>query len=142
MKNIEITKDYTVTKAKADAKTDIMSVIFSAVTDIYGEDNVAMVRTGGTSKTNEIGVVIGTASVDGEDVPVCVTINASAKDFVERKTKSKTFATFDFAAAKEEYEDYIQEKADKDAEKAAAKQKKIAADKAKREEKADEPAEF
>lgn len=142
MKNIEITKDYTVTKAKADAKTDIMSVIFSAVTDIYGEDNVAMVRTGGTSKTNEIGVVIGTASVDGEDVPVCVTINASAKDFVERKTKSKTFAAFDFAAAKEEYEDYIQEKADKDAEKAAAKQKKIAADKAKREEKADESAEF
>lgn len=142
MKNIEITKDYTVTKAKADAKTDIMSVIFSAVTDIYGEDNVAMVRTGGTSKTNEIGVVIGTASVDGENVPVCVTINASAKDFVERKTKSKTFAAFDFAAAKEEYEDYIQEKADKDAEKAAAKQKKIAADKAKREEKADEPAEF
>lgn len=142
MKNIEITKDYTVTKAKADAKTDIMSVIFSAVTDIYGEDNVAMVRTGGTSKTNEIGVVIGTASVDGEDVPVCVTINASAKDFVERKTKSKTFAAFDFTAAKEEYEDYIQEKADKDAEKAAAKQKKIAADKAKREEKTDEPAEF
>lgn len=142
MKNIEITKDYTVTKAKADAKTDIMSVIFSAVTDIYGEDNVAMVRTGGTSKTNEIGVVIGTASVDGEDVPVCVTINASAKDFIERKTKSKTFAAFDFAAAKEEYEDYIQEKADKDAEKAAAKQKKIAADKAKREEKADETAEF
>lgn len=142
MKNIEITKDYTVTKAKADAKIDIMSVIFSAVTDIYGEDNVAMVRTGGTSKTNEIGVVIGTASVDGEDVPVCVTINASAKDFVERKTKSKTFAAFDFAAAKEEYEDYIQEKADKDAEKAAAKQKKIAADKAKREEKADKPAEF
>ena len=142
MKNIEITKDYTVTKAKADAKTDIMSVIFSAVTDIYGEDNVAMVRTGGTSKTNEIGVVIGTASVDGEDVPVCVTINASAKDFVERKTKSKTFAAFDFAAAKEEYEDYIQEKTDKDAEKAAAKQKKIAADKAKREEKADETAEF
>lgn len=142
MKNIEITKDYTVTKAKADAKTDIMSVIFSAVTDIYGEDNVAMVRTGGTSKTNEIGVVIGTASVDGEDVPICVTINASAKDFIERKTKSKTFAAFDFAAAKEEYEDYIQEKADKDAEKAAAKQKKIAADKAKREEKADETAEF
>lgn len=142
MKNIEITKDYTVTKAKADAKTDVMSVIFSAMTDIYGEDNVAMVRTGGTSKTNEIGVVIGTASVDGEDVPVCVTINASAKDFTERKTKSRTFSAFDFAAAKEEYEDYVQEKADKDAEKAAAKQKKIEADKAKREEKADETAEF
>ena len=70
MKNIEITKDYTVTKAKADAKTDVMSVIFSALTDIYGEDNVAMVRTGGTSKTNEIGVVIGTASVDGVDAAV------------------------------------------------------------------------
>lgn len=142
MKNIEITKDYTVTKAKADAKTDVMSVIFSALTDIYGEDAVAMVRTGGTSKTNEIGVVIGTASVEGVDAPVCVTINASAKDFVERKTKSRTFPAFDFAAAKEEYEDYIQEKADKDAEKAAAKQKKIAADKAKREEKAEDTAEF
>lgn len=142
MKNIEITKDYTVTKAKADAKTDVMSVIFSALTDIYGEDNVAMVRTGGTSKTNEIGVVIGTASVEGVDAPVCVTINASAKDFVERKTKSRTFPAFDFATAKEEYENYIQEKADKDAEKAAAKQKKIAADKAKREKKAEDTAEF
>lgn len=129
MRDCIITKDYTTTKAKTDAKADVISVLFAALTDIYGDENVAMVRTGnGNSKTNEIGVVIGHAEVDGTTVPICATVNASAKDFVERKTKSKIFPAFDFAAAKETYDNYLEEKAAKDAEKEASKATKIAAD--------------
>lgn len=132
MKNFEITKDYTATKAKTDAKAEVISLLFSAMTDIFGEDNVAMVRTGGASKTNEIGVVVGQAEVDGTTAPVVVTVTASAKDFTERVTKSKTFAPFDFASAKEAYDYYIASKEEKDAEKAAAKAAKIKADEEKR----------
>lgn len=133
MRDFTITKDYTATKAKAAAKADVISVLFAALVDIYGDENVAMVRTGnGDSKTNEIGAVIGQAEVDGTTVPICVTVNASAKDFVERKTKSKTFPAFDFAAAKETYDNYLEEKAAKDAEKGASKAAKIASDAKKR----------
>lgn len=132
MARFNVTKDYTANKIKTDVKAEAMDVIFAALVAQYGEDNVAWVRTGSSSKTNEIAAVIGTAEVDGAEVPVCFTVNASAKDFVDRKTDKKTFQAFDFSAAKAEYEDYVTEKADKDAAKAKAKADKIARDTARR----------
>lgn len=132
MAKFEITKDYTVTKLKTDVKAEAMQTLFDALVGIYGEDNVSWVRTGGQSKTNEIGVICGMAEHDGEEIPVCFTVNASSKDPISRRTDKKTFEAFDFYRAKADYEDYIAEKAEKDAEKATKKAEKIARDTARR----------
>lgn len=132
MATFNVTKDYTVNKVKTDVKANAMEDIFTAMADKYGEDNVAWVRTGGQSPKNEIAVCVGTADVEGDEVPVCFTISASAKDFVDRKTDKKTFTAFDFSAGKAAYENYVAEKSEKDAAKAKAKAEKIAKDEAKR----------
>ena len=130
-----ITKENTITKVKADKKTEVIEKITAFLAGEYGEDAVAMVRTGNTSKTNEIAVIVDTAEVEGETNPIVVTINPTVKEFANRKTDKKTYTAFDFAAAKAEYETYVAEKATKDAEKAKAKTEKIAKDEAKRKEK-------
>jgi hypothetical protein len=132
-----ITKENTITKVKADKKTEVIEKITAFLAGEYGEDAVAMVRTGNTSKTNEIAVIVDTAEVEGETNPIVVTINPTVKEFANRKTDKKTYTAFDFAAAKAEYETYVAEKATKDAEKAKAKAEKIAKDEAKRKEKAE-----
>lgn len=132
-----ITKENTITKVKADKKAEVIEKITAFLAGEYGEDAVAMVRTGNTSKTNEIAVIIDTAEVEGETNPIVVTINPTVKEFANRKTDKKTYTAFDFAAAKAEYETYVAEKATKDAEKAKAKAEKIAKDEAKRKEKAE-----
>lgn len=136
-----ITKENTITKVKADKKTEVIEKITAFLAGEYGEDAVAMVRTGNTSKTNEIAVIVDTAEVEGETNPIVVTINPTVKEFANRKTDKKTYTAFDFAAAKAEYETYVAEKATKDAEKAKAKAEKIAKDEAKRKEKAEAEAE-
>ena len=133
-----ITKENTITKVKADKKTEVIEKITAFLAGEYGEDAVAMVRTGNTSKTNEIAVIVDTAEVEGETNPIVVTINPTVKEFANRKTDKKTYTAFDFAAAKAEYETYVAEKATKDAEKAKAKAEKIAKDEAKRKEKAED----
>ena len=132
-----ITKENTITKVKADKKIEVIEKITAFLAGEYGEDAVAMVRTGNTSKTNEIAVIVDTAEVEGETNPIVVTINPTVKEFANRKTDKKTYTAFDFAAAKAEYETYVAEKATKDAEKAKAKAEKIAKDEAKRKEKAE-----
>ena len=127
-----ITKENTITKVKADKKAEVIEKITAFLVGEYGEDAVAMVRTGNTSKTNEIAVIIDTAEVEGETNPIVVTINPTVKEFANRKTDKKTYTAFDFAAAKAEYETYVAEKATKDAEKAKAKAEKVAKDEAKR----------
>ena len=132
-----ITKDNTITKVKADKKAEVTEKIMAYLAGEYGEDAVAIVRTGNTSKTNEIAVIVDTAEVEGETNPIVVTINPTVKEFANRKTDKKTYTAFDFTAAKDEYETYVADKATKDAEKAKAKAEKIAKDEAKRKEKAE-----
>ena len=131
MMNFEITKDYTVSKMKNDVKATALEIIMEALAQHF--ENVSMVRTGVSSKTNEIGVMAGEAVINGETVPVCFTVNASAKDPVERKTDKKTFSAFDFYKAKAEYEKYAENKAAQEAEAAEKKAKNIAEGKKKRE---------
>ena len=138
MAKFEVTKDNTVNKIKAAAKAEVMEVIIAALNEHYGEDNVKFVRTGGgTSKKNELAVKVGEATIGDIDFPVCVTVNGSGKDFTDRDTAKKTFEAFDFYGAAQAYEDYLAEKAEKDAAKAEAKNKKIAADEKRRAKKND-----
>ena len=122
MANYTVSSDNSISRIKADAKAEVIETILTALAEKYGEDNVKMVRVGGESKANEIGVVVGTATTeDGSEVPICVTANASAKDFIERTSaKGRVYPVFDFAAAVDAYESWIAERAVK-AEAAAAK---------------------
>jgi hypothetical protein len=60
MKNVVITKDFGTGKANAQAKAELTELIMNALVAEFGEENVAMIRTGGTSQVNEIGVRMGT----------------------------------------------------------------------------------
>lgn len=133
-----INKDQTVSKVKAEVKANVTEFILECLKEKYGADSVAMVRTGGTTKTNEIGFIVDTAENEGETNPICVTLNPTVKEFANRKTTKREYTAFDFGAAALAYENYLYEKEAKADEAARAKEKKIAKDKAAREAKAKE----
>ena len=136
MKNVVITKDFGTGKANAQAKTELTEIIMNALIAEFGEENVAMVRTGGTSQVNEIGVRIGTiADADGFTYDFCATINPTIKGFKERVTKRYTVEAFDFETAKQAYVDDVTAKTQEKEANAKAKAEKIERDKKAREEK-------
>jgi hypothetical protein len=121
---IEITKDYTTTKAKAYAKATASDIIMNALIATYGEDNVAMVRKpsndGKGGGTNFIAAIVDTIEVDGESKPLAVGVTVAGKDPVDRTTKSGTVEAFDFYELKANYENWL---AQSEAKKAAAAKK-------------------
>ena len=136
MKNIVITKDFGTGKANVQAKAELTEIIMNAFIAEFGEENVAMVRTGGTSQVNEIGVRIGTITdTDGFAYDFCATINPTIKGFKERVTKRYTVEAFDFETAKQAYIDDVTAKAQEKEAKTKAKVEKIERDKKAREEK-------
>ena len=139
MMNFVETKDCTPAKIKAEAKNWTTETIIAALAEILGAENVGMVRTGtSTSQKNEIGAVIGTVEVNGAEVPVAVTINVAAKPYTDAPaTAKRQYDAFDFAAARQAYNDYVADKKAKDVEKVQAKAAKIAKDEAKRKETAE-----
>ena len=136
MMNVTITKDFGTGKANAQAKANLTELIMNALIAEFGEENVAMVRTGGTSQVNEIGVRIGTITdTDGFTYDFCATINPTIKGFKERVTKRYTVEAFDFETAKQAYVDDVTAKTQEKEAKAKAKAEKIERDKKAREEK-------
>lgn len=136
MMNVTITKDFGTGKANAQAKANLTELIMNALIAEFGEENVAMVRTGGTSQVNEIGVRIGTITdADGFTYDFCATINPTIKGFKERVTKRYTVEAFDFKTAKQAYIDDVTAKTQEKEAKAKAKAEKIERDKKAREEK-------
>lgn len=132
MANYTITKDTGITKISASAKTEVSEVITKALTDAYGVENVAMVRTGGTSPVNVLAVRVGTLTdIEGFTHDLCVTLDTTVKSYKEKVTKRYTVEAFDFETCKEAYEDYLTEKAAVKAEAEAKKAEKIAKSKAK-----------
>lgn len=136
MMNVTITKDFGTGKANAQAKANLTELIMNALITEFGEENVSMVRTGGTSQVNEIGVRIGTITdTDGFTYDFCATINPTIKGFKERVTKRYTVEAFDFETAKQAYVDDVTAKTKEKEAKAKAKAEKIERDKKAREEK-------
>ena len=137
MMNYTITKDFGTGKANTQAKAELVEIITKALAEHYGEDNVAMVRTGTSTQTNEIGVRIGTLTdIDGFEYDFCATINPIIKGHKEKVTKRYTVAPFDFETAKQAYIDHVEDKERTARENAEKKAKKIERDKAIRAEKA------
>lgn len=122
MTNFKITKDMGITKINATAKAEINTIVTNALVAAFGEDNVAMVRTGGSSAVNVLAVRVGTLTdADGYEHDLCVTVDATVKSYKEKVTKKYTVEAFDFDAAKDRYDEYLTDKAAKAAEAAAKK---------------------
>ena len=134
MTNIVITKDFGTGKANAQAKAELTEIIINALAQVFGDENVAMVRTGGSTQVNEIGVKIGTITdIDGYEYDFCATINPTIKGFKEKVTKRYTVEAFDFETVKQSYIDDVTAKTAEKEAKANTKAEKIAKDKAIRE---------
>ena len=122
MADFKITKDMGITKINATAKAEVNTIITNALVAVFGEDNVAMVRTGGSSAVNVLAVRVGTLTdADGYEHDLCVTVDATVKSYKEKVTKKYTVEAFDFDAAKDRYDEYLTDKAAKAAEVAAKK---------------------
>ena len=136
MMDVTITKDFGTGKANAQAKVMLTEIITKALVEAFGEENVAMVRTGGTSQVNEIGVRMGTITdADGFSYDFCATVNPTIKGFKERVTKRYTVEAFDFDSARQAYIDDTTAKVEEKEAKAKARTEKIERDKKAREEK-------
>ena len=134
MMNVTITKDFGTGKANVQAKAVLTEIITKALVEAFGEENVAMVRTGGTSQVNEIGVRMGTITdADGFSYDFCATVNPTIKGFKERVTKRYTVEAFDFDSVRQAYIDDTTAKEEEKEAKAGAKAKKTAKEKAERE---------
>ena len=134
MKNIVITKDFGTGKANTQAKAELTEIIMNALAQVFGDENVAMVRSGGSTQVNEIGVKIGTITdIDGYEYDFCATINPTIKGFKEKVTKRYTVEAFDFETVKQSYIDDVAAKTAEKEAKANTKAEKIAKDKAIRE---------
>ena len=134
MMNVTITKDFGTGKANAQAKAVLTEIITKALVEVFGEENVAMIRTGGTSQVNEIGVRMGTITdADGFSYDFCATVNPTIKGFKERVTKRYTVEAFDFDSVRQAYIDDTTAKTEEKEAKSEAKAKKTAKDKTERE---------
>ena len=122
MADFKITKDMGITKINATAKAEVNTIVTNALIAAFGEDNVAMVRTGGSSAVNVLAVRVGTLTdADGYEHDLCVTVDATVKSYKDKVTKKYTVEAFDFDAAKDRYDEYLTDKAAKAAEAAAKK---------------------
>lgn len=122
MANYTITKENGITKISASAKSEVSNIVTEALTTAFGAENVAMVRTGGSSPSNVLAVRVGTLTdEDGFSHDLCVTLDTTVKSYKERVTKKYTVEAFDFDACREAYENYLTDKATKKAEAEAKK---------------------
>ena len=122
MADFKITKDMGITKINATAKAEVNTIVTNALVAAFGEDNVAMVRTGGGSAVNVLAVRVGTLTdADGYERDLCVTVDATVKSYKEKVTKKYTVEAFDFDAAKDRYDEYLTDKAAEQVEQAAKK---------------------
>lgn len=108
------TNDFTVSKVKAAAKADVMTILTSFLKEKFGEENVKMTRNGkSTSPSNDLAVRFGTVDVDGEKVPICFTVSCPIKEYVDRQTAKTSYIAFDFDEAAKNYENHLIAQANK-----------------------------
>lgn len=131
------TNTVSMTKIKTAAKQTVMDYLIECLKERYGEDNIGFVRVGnGQSKTKELAIRMGIVEAGGEEYEMCVTMNVTGKDYRDRTTsKGDICPAFNFNIMTEEYNIYLGEKEAKAKDAKTKKDKKVAADKARREQK-------
>lgn len=132
-KMYEVEKGKTMKSVLLDVKNTIKSELIKILSDTYGAENVVEIRTGKTTKVNEIGVVVTIVNDNGEKYPLCMTLNPVMKPYKNDKTEKKATTAFDIKASAKEYEDYVKECENKKEEMKKTKEQKIKHDKEVRE---------
>ena len=136
MATFKVTKEMTATKIKSAIKATLLNEFEQFLIQKYGDSAVGMVRYGSTPK-NELAFIVGSIEEDGFEYDVVATVNPTVKDWKEKKTKSRTTEAFDFEQYKADYDDYLTEKATKQAESKARKNVKSEKEQAKAERRAE-----
>ena len=136
MATFKVTKEMTATKIKSAIKTTLLNEFEQFLIQKYGDSAVGMVRYGSTPK-NELAFIVGSIEEDGFEYDVVATVNPTVKDWKEKKTKSRTTEAFDFEQYKADYDDYLTEKATKQAESKARRNVKSEKEQAKAERRAE-----
>jgi hypothetical protein len=116
-----ISKDNGIGKVSLVVKEEMISKIMNFLKEEYGDENVGMVRVGTSSETNEIGVRVGELVEDGFTYDLCMTISGTVKSHKDKITKKYTVPAFDFEYSRENYENYMREKKEKELEKETKK---------------------
>ena len=133
--NISITKDFGISKAKETEKRGVAEVIMAALKAEYGDESAFYVReispTTGKGE-NHICVLCADISEDGGIFDGPLTIKLTAKEWAERVGTKSVKPAFDFQSARDSYDSWVIESAEKAEKKAAEKAAKIAADNAAR----------
>ena len=117
MDKFTITRENGIGKVSSMVKETMVSKIMDFLKEEYGDSNVAMVRTGTSSEVNEIGVKVGELIDEGFTYDLCMTVNATVKSHKDKITKRNKVPAFDFEYSKENYENYVKEKKEKELEK-------------------------
>ena len=136
MATFKVTKEMTATKIKNAIKANLLNDFEQFLIQKYGENAVGMVRYGSTPK-NELAFIVGSIEDEGFEYDVVATVNPTVKDWKEKKTKSRTTDAFDFEQYKADYDNYLTDKATKQAESNARRNVKSEKERAKTERKAE-----
>ena len=128
-----VDKNTTATKIRLSAKAEYVEKLLEILGAEYGEENVAMVRTGNTTKVNEIAVLADVVTENGTEKGLVFTVNPVVRPWNDVTNKRGTTPAFDFEKAKQAYEDYVSEKEQEKIDKEKKKAEKIQRDKEERE---------
>ena len=136
MATFKVTKEMTPTKIKGAIKATLLNEFEQFLIQKYGDSAVGMVRYGSTPK-NELAFIVGSIEDEGFEYDVVATVNLTIKDWKEKKTKSRTTEAFNFKQYKTDYDNYLTEKATKQAESKARRNVKSEKEQAKAERRAE-----
>lgn len=128
-----VDKNTTATKIRLSAKSEYVEKLLEILRAEYGEENVAMVRTGNTTKVNEIAVLADVVTENGTEKGLVFTVNPVVRPWNDVTNKRGTTPAFDFEKAKQAYIDYVSEKEQEKIDKEKKKAEKIQRDKEARE---------
>lgn len=128
-----VDKNTTATKIRLSAKAEYVEKLLEILRAEYGEENVAMVRTGNTTKVNEIAVLADVVTENGTEKGLVFTVNPVVRPWNDVTNKRGTTPAFDFEKAKQAYADYVSEKEQEKIDKEKKKAEKIQRDKEARE---------
>lgn len=128
-----VDKNTTATKIRLSAKAEYVEKLLEILRAEYGEENVAMVRTGNTTKVNEIAVLADVVTENGTEKGLVFTVNPVVRPWNDVSNKRGTTPAFDFEKAKQAYENYVSEKEQEKIDKEKKKAEKIQRDKEERE---------
>lgn len=128
-----VDKNTSATKIRLSAKAKYVEKLLEILGVEYGEENVAMVRTGNTTKVNEIAVLADVVTENGTEKGLVFTVNPVVRPWNDVTNKRGTTSAFDFEKAKQAYENYVFEKEQEKIDKEKKKAEKIQRDKEARE---------